>query len=212
MSNQEGVYKGKEVQLVIFELEDETYAIEIHKVREIIKMVDITPIPRAPSFIRGIINLRGKIVIVTDLKERFNLEKERLGTHIVIVEADDNTFGVIVDDVSRVLRIPEEEIKEAPSIITEKIHADYIKGVVVLDDKLVILLEPSKIYSEAELVEMGSAEKAEKEKAEKEAKEKAEKEKAEKEAKEKAEKEAKEKAEKEKAEKAPKEKKKSKKK
>ena len=184
---------------MIFELEDETYAIEIHKVREIIRMVDITPIPRAPSFIRGIINLRGKIIIVTDLKERFNLKKERSGTHIVVVEADNNTFGIIVDDVSRVVRIPEEEIKEAPSIITEKIHADYIKGVAVLDDRLIILLEPDKIYSEEELIEMGSTEEVEKEEAEKEVRKKVEKEKVRK------------KVEKEKVEKTPKEKKKSKK-
>ena len=95
-------------------------------------------------------------------------------------KADNNTFGIIVDDVSRVVRIPEEEIKEAPSIITEKIHADYIKGVAVLDDRLIILLEPDKIYSEEELVEMGSTEEVEKKEAEKEVRKKAEKEKIEK--------------------------------
>ncbi len=156
---------GDEVQLVLFELEDETYAIEIHQVREIIKLVDITPVPRTPAFIRGIINLRGKIVIVTDIKERFNLKKSRQGTHIVIVEADGNTFGIIVDDVSRVLRIMRDDIKETPSIITEKIHAKYAKGVVILDGKLVILLDPAALYSEDEFAEMGETRKETKDKA-----------------------------------------------
>jgi len=159
MPDQELEHKGEEVQLVVFELENETYAIEIHQVREIIKMVDVTPIPVAPSFIRGMINLRGEIVIVTDLKGKFNLKKERSGMFIVIVEVDDNTFGIIVDDVSKILRVPKEEIKKAPSIITKRIHADYIKGVVILDDKLVILLDPSEIYSEDEFGEIDSAEK-----------------------------------------------------
>lgn len=157
---------GDEVQLVLFDLEDETYAIEIHQVREIIKLVDITPVPRTPAFIRGIINLRGKIVIVTDIKERFNLKKTREGTHIVIVEVDGNTFGIIVDDVSRVLRIMREDIKETPSIITEKIHAKYAKGVVVLENKLVILLDPSAIYSEDEFAEISETRKELKEKSE----------------------------------------------
>jgi purine-binding chemotaxis protein CheW len=155
---------GDEVQLVLFELEDETYAIEIHQVREIIKLIDITPVPRTPTFIRGIINLRGKIVIVTDIKERFNLKKNRQGTHIVIVDVDGNTFGIIVDDVSRVLRIMRDDIKETPSIITEKIHAKYAKGVVILDDKLVILLDPSALYSEDEFAELGETRKEVKDK------------------------------------------------
>lgn len=155
---------GDEVQLVLFELEDETYAIEIHQVREIIKLIDITPVPRTPTFIRGIINLRGKIVIVTDIKERFNLKKSRQGTHIVIVDVDGNTFGIIVDDVSRVLRIMRDDIKETPSIITEKIHAKYAKGVVILDDKLVILLDPSALYSEDEFAELGETRKEVKDK------------------------------------------------
>jgi purine-binding chemotaxis protein CheW len=155
---------GDEVQLVLFELEDETYAIEIHQVREIIKLINITPVPRTPTFIRGIINLRGKIVIVTDIKERFNLKKTRQGTHIVIIDVEGNTFGIIVDDVSRVLRIMRDDIKETPSIITEKIHAKYAKGVVIQEDKLVILLDPSALYSEDEFAELGETRKEVKDK------------------------------------------------
>jgi len=165
-------YRGNEVQFVLFELEDEIYAVEIHKVIEILKMVNITPIPGAPDFIEGIINLRGKIVVVTDLKRRFNLKGERSGTHIIIVESGRNVFGVIVDDVLEVLRVVSDEIKEALSIITEKIHTNYLNGVLILNDKLIILLNIDKIFSEEEMKELGGVEGKEKEKQETDTKEK----------------------------------------
>ncbi len=154
----EELSRTSETQFVVFKLEDEEYAVEIHEVREIIKMVEITPIPRTPEFIKGIINLRGKIVVVTDLKERFNITKEQPGTHIVIVEIGGNSFGIIVDDISEVLKVNTGDIKKVPSIITDKIHVGYLKGVIVLDKRLIVTLDTARIFSEKELEAVSIAE------------------------------------------------------
>ena len=150
--------KAKElVQLVVFRLDEEEYAVEISEIREILRMSDITPMPNAPSFIAGVINVRGKIVVVIDLKKRFNLvrySKEK-NLHIIIAEIGDNTFGAIVDEVTEVLRVPNDALEEAPSIISEKIHADYVRGMVVLEDRLIILLDFKKVFEEKGLTELG---------------------------------------------------------
>ncbi|OYT54200.1 MAG: chemotaxis protein CheW [Candidatus Altiarchaeales archaeon ex4484_2] len=143
---------GEEVQIVVFKLGDEEHAFEIHKVREIIRMSSITPVPRTPAVIKGIINVRGKIVVVVDLKERFNLGRDEDGTHIILVETGGRMLGVIVDDISHVLRVDSDHIKEPPDIITKNIHADYIHGIVILEDqeRFIILLDVDELFSEEE--------------------------------------------------------------
>ena len=141
----EGQAKDKKpeelIQLVVFKLDREEYAAQITDLQEIIKIPEITPIPNTPRFIRGILNLRGKIVVVVDLEKRFNLTRESKDTpqHIVIAEVGGNIFGVIVDEVTEVLRIPVTAIQPPPALVSSKIHADYLKGVAVLEIK-----EPSK--------------------------------------------------------------------
>ncbi|OYT26309.1 MAG: chemotaxis protein CheW [Candidatus Altiarchaeales archaeon ex4484_96] len=151
---------GDELQIVVFKLGDEEYACEIHKVREIIKMPSITPVPRTPAVIKGIINVRGKIVVVVDLKERFDLGKDEDGTHIILVETDGRMIGVIVDDISHVLRITSDHVKEPPDIITRKIHADYIHGIVILEEqeRFIILLDVDELFSEEEWEGLAAAE------------------------------------------------------
>jgi len=114
------------IQLVVFELDKEEYAVEIGEVREILRMPGVTDIPNSPDFIEGIINVRGKIVVVLDLEKRFNLkrEAEKKSLHVVLTEIGDITLGAIVDEVTEVLRIPKDSIEVAPAIISEKIHAD----------------------------------------------------------------------------------------
>ncbi len=150
---------GKEVQIVVFRLEDAEYAIEIHKVREIIKLTSITPVPRTPDVIKGIINVRGKIVVVIDLKERFDLGNEHEATHIILVETDERILGILVDDISKVIRVDEDRVKEPPDIITDKIHADYIHGIVILkSDRFIILLDVDRLFSEEEWEGLNRAE------------------------------------------------------
>lgn len=145
------------VQMVIFALDKEEYAVEISEVREILRMPEITPMPNAPGFIEGIINVRGKIVVVIDLEKRFNLdrESEKKSLNVVLAEIGENTFGAVVDEVTEVLRVPKDNIESAPAIISEKIHADYVKGIVVLEGRLIILLDLLKVFEEKGLVDLG---------------------------------------------------------
>lgn len=172
-------------QLVTFELDKEEYASIITDLREIIKIPEIVPIPGAPEFIRGILNLRGQIVVVIDIEKRFHLAREHPveAKHIIIAEVEDSVFGVIVDEVTGVLRVPMADIKPTPSLITSKIRADYLKGVVVLEEepteaeeenaekedkkkltkkkteiksRLLLLLDIPKMLAEKELLEFGS--------------------------------------------------------
>jgi len=145
------------IQLVVFELDREEYAVEILEVREILRMPEVTPIPNSPEFIEGIINVRGSIVVVINLEKRFNLEREseQKSLHVVLTEIGDSTFGAIVDEVTEVLRVPKDSIEDAPAIISQKIHADYVNGVVVLEGRLLIMLDFKKVFEEKGLVELG---------------------------------------------------------
>lgn len=125
------------VQLAVFNLDNEEYAVFIADLKEIIKISDITPIPNAPDFINGILNLRGKIVVVVDLEKRFKLVRENRikPEHIIIIEVGDNLFGVIVDRVSEILRVSVNSIQPSPALVSAKIRQSYLKGVVVLGKK-----------------------------------------------------------------------------
>jgi len=162
------------VQLVVFSLAGEEYGVGILDVREIVRIGKITIIPDSPDFVRGVINIRSKIVGVIDLKKRFTLQREgdQVSKHIVIAETGDGTFGLLVDEVTDVLRLPEEDIKEAPAIITKKIGIDYVKGVGTLDGKLIILLDLGKVLAEKELIELSKVPRREHPKAQPKKKEK----------------------------------------
>jgi len=144
------------IQLVVFELMGEEYAVDIMDVREIMKMEEVTPVPNSPDFIEGIINVRGTIDVIVDLARRFNLKetgKAKRG-HIINVERGENLYGLIVDEVSEVLRIPKDTIEAAPGIISQEIRADYVKGVALVEDRLLILLDLDKVLSEIELTKI----------------------------------------------------------
>ena len=143
------------VQLFVFELSDEDYAVEIDFVQEITKSgeKDITPLPNVPDFIKGITNVRGQVVPVIDLEDKFELEKKE-NQFIVILEVHDTTVGMLVDDVEEVMRINENKVKESPRILEEKIHTNYMKGVAVLEDRMIIILDLEEGLGEEEAVEM----------------------------------------------------------
>lgn len=156
------------VQLVIFELDKEEYAVEIKDLQEIIKIPEITPVPNAPDFIPGIFNLRGRIVVVVDLEKRFNLKRENEinEKNILIAEVEGNSYGVVVDNVKEIKNIPKNIIQPTPKLASAKIHDDYLKGVVVIENlqgeeengsnsRLIILLDLSKMLLEKELMNLG---------------------------------------------------------
>lgn len=142
---------GRILQLVTFKLENEEFGVDILKVQEINKMMNITRIPNAPPFIEGVINLRGKIIPIIDLRKRLGFHNRVFdkSTRIIVVELDGLVLGFIVDSVSEVLRIPGNTIEPPPSIVAG-IESDYIEGVGKLNDRLLILLELKKIFASTE--------------------------------------------------------------
>jgi len=143
-------------QLIVFNLGDEEYGADINQVREIIRTGTITPIPDSPDFIRGVSNVRGEIPVIIDLKARFSLPSSKRDVedrHIVITEQEKSIFGLLVDEVTEVLRIPETDIKLAPELVT-RIDREYVNGVITLENRLIILLDLSKVLSSEELARL----------------------------------------------------------
>ncbi len=143
-------------QLILFHLDHEEYGIKITDVREIIKAGLITPVPDSPIFISGVINVRGLVIAVLDLKLRFCLKSEKEDTeskHVIITQQGNNLIGLMVDEVTEVLRLPQKLIKETPEIISN-IREKYVSGVLTLGNRLVIMLDLNKILSEKELYEL----------------------------------------------------------
>lgn len=138
-------------QLVVFDLAGEEYAIDIQTVQEIIRYQNITKVPKTQAFVEGVINLRGRVIPVIDLRKRFNLElkAESTETRIVVVEVSGIVIGMIVDAVSQVLRMPESSI-EPPSPIVANIDSDFILGVGKLEEQLIIMLDVEKVLSGSE--------------------------------------------------------------
>ncbi len=139
------------LQLVSFNIGNEEFAVDILKVQEINRMAEITKVPKSPPFVEGVINLRGKVIPIVDLRKRFNLEERKTTkeTRIIVVDMDGKVVGLIVDSVSEVLRLPADTIEPPPPIVAG-IEAEYIKGVGKLDDRLLILLDLNKIFSSEE--------------------------------------------------------------
>ncbi|MAT42918.1 MAG: chemotaxis protein CheW [Anaerolineaceae bacterium] len=137
-----------ERQLVVFELADENYGLDITTVESIIKMQPITKMPHAPKFVEGITNLRGMVVPVMDLRRRFGLEskQEDRETRIVVSNMGGMQVGIIVDAVSQVLRIQDEAIEPPPPMSTT-INSAFIMGIAKLENQLVILLDLEKVLS-----------------------------------------------------------------
>lgn len=139
-------------QLVVFEVGDESFGIDISLVQEIIRLQPITEVPRAPMYVKGVINLRGKVIPVIDLRERFSIgmNEESKATRIVVVDVLGNIVGMIVDAVSEVLRLATDSI-EPPSNIVGSVGSQYLSGIGKHEDQLIILLDLDKL-----LVEMGA--------------------------------------------------------
>ena len=118
-----------ERQLVIFSLANEEFGVDIDQVREIIHMEDITRVPHTPDYIKGIINLRGGIIVVVDLSKKLGLEtkKSDLNSRIIVIEVNGSTIGMIVDSATEVLRLSKDQIKPAPEVIKKKINATIVR-------------------------------------------------------------------------------------
>lgn len=140
------------LQLVSFTLGSEEFGIDILLVQEINRMTSITRVPNSPEFIEGVINLRGKVIPIIDLRNRFGLTQSDMDkdTRIIVVEVSKKIVGFIVDSVKEVLRIPKSVVDPPPPIVAG-ISAEYIEGVGKLDDRLLILLDLETVLSSSEL-------------------------------------------------------------
>ncbi|NLP46380.1 MAG: chemotaxis protein CheW [Epulopiscium sp.] len=138
-------------QQVIFNLDQEEYGLDIMKVHGIEKYQPIVKIPNTPNYIEGIINLRGDIHPIYNLRKRFNLASKPVddNTKIIIVNSNDMMVGFIVDSVTEIIQMEEEQIEAPPKLITG-INRQYIDGVAKLEDRMVILLDIDLILSEEE--------------------------------------------------------------
>lgn len=145
------------LQLVSFKIGGEEFGIDILKVQEINRMMQITKVPNAPHFVEGVVNLRGRIIPVVNLRTRLNMEKidEDNRTRIIVVDLTGITIGFVVDEVNEVLRIP-KSITEPPPAMVAGIDSDYITAVGKLEDRLLILLDLEKVFSVDETKALGN--------------------------------------------------------
>ena len=138
-----------EIQVVGFYIGSDEYAININNVREIVAMTEIRKVPKAPRFVEGVINLRGHIVPIIDLRKRFEIPPavDMPQSKILIVEFHKHLLGMIVDSVSEVFRLNQDQIEKTPPLFTASIDSQYIQGVGKIEERLIILLDVERLLS-----------------------------------------------------------------
>ena len=143
------------LQWVTFRLDSESYGINVMQVQEVLRHTEIAPVPGAPEYVLGIINLRGNVVTVIDTRQRFGLGPAPVTdqTRIVIIEADRQVVGILVDSVAEVVYLRQSEIETAPNIGTDE-SAKFIQGVCNKNDELLILVDLEKMMTDDEWAEL----------------------------------------------------------
>lgn len=149
---------GEVIQVVSFHVESEEYGVDIAQVQEIIRMVEVTHVPRAPHFMEGVINLRGQLIPIIDLRTRFGMPRadHTKSTRIVVTEIGSKKVGIVVDSVSEVLHIPIENVEEAPDMIAG-VGTEYIQGVGKVNERLIILLDLTMVITGEEKSQLETA-------------------------------------------------------
>jgi purine-binding chemotaxis protein CheW len=147
-----------EIQIVVFELGDERYGLDIATVYEIIRHQPITAVPQAPVFVEGVINLRGRIIPVVDLRDRFGMRQGDLtkASRIVVADAGGTRVGLVVDGVSEVLMVPTDAIEPTPDVAANADH-EYLRGIAKLGERLIILLDLNGLFGEADAADLAAA-------------------------------------------------------
>lgn len=157
-SGQKPTDRGSDLeQMVTFNLAQEEYGINILQVQEINRIVEITEVPQTEFYVEGIINLRGKVIPIIDLRKKFDMESRTRDekTRIIVVDVNNETVGLVVDGVSEVLRVPAGSLEKAPKLISRGVSsgasAEYIKSIVKLESRLLIYLDLENIVSSSNL-------------------------------------------------------------
>lgn len=143
------------LQWVTFHLDNETYGINVMQVQEVLRYTEIAPVPGAPHYVLGIINLRGNVVTVIDTRSRFGLPSADVddSTRIVIIEAEKQVIGILVDSVAEVVYLRSSEIDNTPNVGTEE-SAKFIQGVSNREDELLILVDLDKLLTDEEWADL----------------------------------------------------------
>ncbi|MBL3590588.1 MAG: chemotaxis protein CheW [gamma proteobacterium endosymbiont of Lamellibrachia anaximandri] len=143
------------LQLVTFRLKDESYGVNVMKVQEVLRVTEIAPVPGAPPFVLGIINLRGNVVTVIDTRSRFGLPSAELddSSRIVIIESEKQVVGILVDAVAEVVELNEDEVDAAPNVGNDE-SSRYIQGVATRENGLLILVDLNKLLTDEEWAEI----------------------------------------------------------
>lgn len=146
-------------KVIVFELNNEEYAVSIQQVGSIERIEPITRVPQTADFVKGVINMRGIVTPIIDLRKRFGIEETEFGdaTRIIIVYMDDMEVGLIVDAANDVIDIPKSAIEPAPEVVGA-VDVDYIEGVAKLEDRLLILLDLQKVLAKHEMDDLKTVE------------------------------------------------------
>ncbi len=151
-TNYHGSDDSSLIQMVTFKIAEEEFGVDILKVQEIIRMMPITKVPNAPAFVEGVINLRGKVIPVIDMRKRFGMKTaiHDSQTRIKVMDLGGQIVGFVVDAVCEVLRIKESTVEPPPAVVAG-IGSEYMRGVGKLEDRLLILLDLDKLLTETEM-------------------------------------------------------------
>lgn len=152
-----GEKQGELLRWVTFQLDKEIYGVNVMQVREVLRYSDIAPVPGAPSYVLGIINLRGNVVTVIDTRMRFGLPAAEVtdNTRIMIIESDKQVIGILVDSVAEVVDLNTADIDDTPNVGTEE-SAKFIRGVCNRNDDLLILIDLNKLLTDEEWHEISN--------------------------------------------------------
>jgi len=144
-------------QNLIFTVRSQEFGIQAVRVQEISRVLPTTKVPNAPSYIEGIMNLRGRLASVINFRKRLGFEPKEHDedTRVIVVELDEFPIGIIVDSVEEVIKIPDEKVQRLPESTTTSASKDYMTGVGMLDNRLIILLDVDKVLTSTELIELG---------------------------------------------------------
>ncbi|WP_096087175.1 chemotaxis protein CheW [Agaribacterium haliotis] len=153
--SKDSVSEDPVLQWVTFKLAGETYGVNVMQVQEVLRYTEIAPVPGAPPYVMGIVNLRGNVVTVIDARFRFGLQPGEISenTRIVILEAEAHVVGILVDSVAEVVYLKQSEIETAPNVGNEE-SARFIQGVCHKNDELLILIELDKLLTDDEWAEL----------------------------------------------------------
>lgn len=153
--NDAGKTDDEVLQWVTFRLDNETYGVNVMQVKEVLRYTEIAPVPGAPNYVLGIINLRGNVVTVIDTRTRFGLVQDEItdNSRIIVIESDKQEIGILVDSVAEVVYLRTSEIDSAPNVGTEE-SAKFIQGVSNRDKELLILVDLNKLLTDEEWDEL----------------------------------------------------------